>query len=113
MRRSELHPRVYWRLTDKWVELSVTRHLGLTEVQIWAAGDLVAWRMGKPLQGRADAVASLYIRQWLRVVPVPEDDNPNHANVIDWPRDKQAQKEIALELVKEVRFKAKPEEMLR
>jgi len=97
----------------KWVELSVTRHLGLTEEQIWAAGDLVAWRMGKPLQGRADAVASLYIRQRLRVVPAPEDDNPNHANVIDWPRDKQAQKEIALELVKEVRFKAKPEEMLR
>lgn len=89
-------------------ELSVTRHLGLAEGEIWRIGETVASQIGTSLQGRADAKASVFIRQRLRIVAAPEQENPNHANVIDWPRDKQAQKEIALELVKQVRFKARP-----
>jgi hypothetical protein len=92
----------------KHVELSVTRHLALTEQQIWDIGDRVASQTHTQLQGRADVQASAYIRQRLRVVAAPEEHNPNHANVVDWPSDKQAQKEIALEIVKHVRYKAKP-----
>lgn len=92
----------------KHVELSVTRHLGLSEQQIWAAGELVVSKVKASLQGRADARVLVYTRQRLRSVAAPQDENLNHANVIDWPPDKQSQKEIALELVKEVRYKAKP-----
>lgn len=92
----------------KWVELSVTRHIGLTEVQIWAFGGLVASNVGKRLQGRGDAQAEVFLRQSLSVVASPETTNPNHANVVGWPVDKHAQKAIALELVKDVRFKKTP-----
>jgi len=92
----------------KYVELSVTRHLELSEQRIWDIGDRVASQTNTQLQGRADAQASAYIRQRLRVVAAPEEHNPNHANVVDWPSDKQAQKEIALEIAKYVRYKAKP-----
>ena len=92
----------------KYVELSVTRHLELSEQRIWDIGDRVASQTNTQLQGRADAQASAYIRQRLRVVAAPVEHNPNHANVVDWPSDKQAQKEIALEIVKHVRYKAKP-----
>ncbi len=92
----------------KYVELSVTRHLELSEERIWDIGDRVASQTNTQLQGRADAQASSYIRQRLRVVAAPVEHNPNHANVVDWPSDKQAQKEIALEIVKHVRYKTKP-----
>src|SRR5439155_24062413 len=92
----------------KYVELSVTRHLGLTEEEIWADGDSVASQTNTKLQGRADAQASVFIQQRLRVVAAPNEKNPNHANVIDWPSDRLAQKEIALEIVKHVYYKAKP-----
>jgi len=92
----------------KYVELSVTRHLALTEQQIWDIGNMVASQTHTQLQGRADTQASAYVRQRLRVIAAPEEQNPNHANVVDWPADKQAQKEIALEIVKCVRYKARP-----
>lgn len=92
----------------KYVELSVTRHLELSEQRIWDIGDRVASQTNTQLQGRADAQASVYMQQRLRVVAAPVEHNPNHANVVDWPSDKQAQKEIALEIVKCVRYKAKP-----
>lgn len=50
----------------KYVELSVTRHLELSEERIWDIGDRVASQTNTQLQGRADAQASSYIRQRLR-----------------------------------------------
>ncbi len=96
----------------KYVELFVTRHLALTEQQIWDIGDRVASQTHTQFQGRADTQSSAYIRQRLRVIAAPVEQNPNHANVVDWPADKQAQKEIALEIVKYVRYKAKPTAVL-
>lgn len=93
----------------KWVELSVTRHLDWTQEQIWEAGDRVARQTEKTLQGRADAQVSTYAGQGLPVIAAPEPDNPNHANVIDWPQDKQAQMEIALEIAREAKFLRKPD----
>jgi hypothetical protein len=92
----------------KWVELSVTRHLGLGEEQLWAAGELVAAQVGRQLQGRGDVQAKVFIRQRLSVKAAPTRDNSNHANVVGWPQDKQAQKEIAIEVVSYVRFVAHP-----
>ncbi|MDP1592204.1 MAG: hypothetical protein Q8M07_30870 [Prosthecobacter sp.] len=46
----------------KWVELSVTRHLGLEESEIWQAGQIVADETGNTLQGRADVQAQVYVR---------------------------------------------------
>lgn len=94
----------------KHIELSATRHLGLSEKELWAAGDLVSAKRRTVLRGRGDAQASHYMQQRLWAVAAPEPDNLKHANVIGWPADKQSQKEIALELVKDqgVRFIAKP-----
>lgn len=88
----------------KWVELSVTRHLGLQEGQLWSAGERVAEQVGNKLQGRGDAQTKVFMSQRLSAKADPTGDNPNHANVVGWPHDKQAQKEIAIELVRDVRF---------
>jgi hypothetical protein len=92
------------------VELSVTRHRGLNEVGLWAAGELVAQELSKSLRGRADTQARVHVRSRLRVVPKPLPKNANHADVVDWPADKPAQKEIALLIAKEASFKPKPQQ---
>ena len=91
----------------KYVELSVTRHRGLNESQIWSIGDMVAEKVGSKLHGRADRLTAVFVSQNLQVVAAPEDGNPNHANVIGWPLEKQAQKEIALEVAKGAKFTAR------
>ena len=95
-------------------DLSVTRHLGLDEQEIWSAGTKVAEQVaeklpGATLQGRADAQARLYRQQSLFVEAVPVKGNENHANVIDWPPDKPSQKAIALLIAREVAYKPKPQ----
>jgi len=92
----------------KWVELSVTRHLGLDEQEIWDAGRGVAEETKTMLYGRADLEATSFIRQRLRVLPRPLPQNPNHADVVDWPADKAAQKEIALLVAREAIFRSTP-----
>lgn len=89
------------------VELSVTRHLGLIEEQIWDAGERVAKELGKSLIGRADVQKAVFVEQRLRVVPTPQPLNANHADVIDWPPDKPSQKQLALEIARHARFKLK------
>jgi len=90
-------------------ELSVTRHLGLTEEAIWIIGEKIAESIPRPLHGRADVKTSHVIAQRLNVVPQPEDDNPNHANIINWPPDKDARKICALEIALVASFVANPE----
>jgi hypothetical protein len=79
-------------------ELSVTRHLQLSEPEIWNIARQVANQTGKTLHGRADVRASDFERQTLRVVAAPVLENPNHANVSGWPLEKSAQKAIAQEI---------------
>ncbi|MCB1824311.1 MAG: hypothetical protein KDJ54_06920 [Candidatus Competibacteraceae bacterium] len=95
-------------------DLSVTRHLGLDEREIWGIGTKVAEQVAaRPrsatLQGRADAQARLYRRQGLFVESAPVKGNANHANVTGWPPDKPSQKEIALLIAREVAYKPKPQ----
>lgn len=90
-------------------ELSVTRHLGLTEEAIWKIGKKIVESTPRSLHGRADVETSHVIAHRLNVVPQPEDDNPNHANIINWPPDKDARKMCALEIASVADFVANPE----
>lgn len=79
-------------------DLSVTRHLNLSEEALWKTGQDVADARPATLYGRADIYASTARRQSLKIDPDPVPNNPNHANIVGWPADKPAQKIIALEL---------------
>ena len=87
----------------------MTRHLGLDEPEIWHAGQTVANETDTTQQGRADATAQVYVRHRLRVLAKPLPSNLNHADVVDWPADKPAQKEIALMIAREASYKPRPE----
>ena len=79
-------------------ELSVTRHLQLSETQIWEIGHDVARQIGQPLRGRANVQVFVFQRQELHVVEAPLPKNPSHANVTGWPAEKPAQKIIAQQI---------------
>ena len=84
-----------------WPDLSVTRHLGLNQEQIWEIGTQVARQIGKTLHGRADLLTSTLINRRLQVRPAPVEGNANHANVTGWPTDKPSQKILAQEIAAE------------
>jgi hypothetical protein len=85
-------------------ELSVTRHREANEDEIWRSGVAVAKAQGKTLYGRFDIKVSDCTQGDLIVKADPiinkegSPDNPNHANIQNWPLDKPAQKSIAQEL---------------
>ena len=79
-------------------DLSVTRHLHLTETELWNIGQHVAQQRKKTLLARADVQANDFQQHRLRVVAAPVNGNPNHANVTDWPAEKPAQKIIAQQI---------------
>jgi hypothetical protein len=87
-----------------YADLSVTRHLELTEKTLWDIGEDVARQTGKALRGRAENQARSYQGQSLSVVSAPVPGNRNHANVTGWPAEKPAQKIIALEIAARSRY---------
>jgi hypothetical protein len=80
-----------------WPDLSVTRHLQLSENALWSIGQNVARQTGKTLRARADIRTLDVQRHSLQVLAAPVEGNPNHANVTGWPAEKPAQKIIALQ----------------
>ena len=85
------------------MNLSVTRHLGLSETELWRIGQRVvtaiATKTKAALHGRADiTVRQVSPLQPLRTVAAPLPDNPNHAHVTAWPLDKSARKNLAQKL---------------
>jgi hypothetical protein len=86
------------------LRLSVTRHLGLQEADLWDIGKSVASQRQPPanLHGRADIAAADVIAQSLTVEPTPTPRN--HANILGWPTEKPGQKIIALKLASAARF---------
>ena len=94
---------------DSPLELSVTRHLNLTENDIWTIGKKIAGGISRTLHGRADVETTHVIAQRLSVVPQPVPDNPNHANIVGWSSDKDVRKMRALEIARVARFVANPE----
>lgn len=86
------------------LELSVTRHINLTEGDLWRIGKGVAVSMSRNLRGRADVKATYVVGQSLSVVPQPIPDNYNHANIIGWCLEKDKRKMQALEIARVARF---------
>ena len=89
-------------------DLSVTRHTGFSEQQIWNVGWAVAVGRTVTLYGRADIFASKIRHQSLDVLPDPVPENQNHATILGWPKDKSAQKSIALQLAANSQYRSKP-----
>ncbi len=86
------------------LELSVTRHLSLSENDIWNIGKRIASGQSRNLYGRADVEVSQVMGQSLNVVADPLKDNCNHANIVGWPPEKDARKMRAMELARAARF---------
>jgi len=79
-------------------DLSVTRHLGLHDAELWDIGRDVARQTHKTLHGRAENQAMVYQGRMLTVAAASVPGNPNHANVTGWPKEKPRQKMLALEI---------------
>lgn len=80
------------------LELSMTRHREATDEELWNEGRRVAAIRGKTLYGRADVSEAAFAIEELTVVAKPVAENPNHADAINWPADKPAQKIKALQI---------------
>src|SRR3989338_5438391 len=80
------------------LELSVTRHLNLTENDIWTIGKKIAGSISRTLHGRADVETSHVTAQSLNVVPQSVPDNPNHANIVGWPLNNNVRKIHSIEI---------------
>jgi hypothetical protein len=89
-----------------WPDLSVTRHLGLAETELWRIGQNVSDQRTHTLYGRADIRAGAIRKHRLDIHPTPEPRN--HANISDWPKGKPAQKIIAQEIAATATFISAP-----
>ncbi|MFH0926839.1 MAG: hypothetical protein V1872_14615 [bacterium] len=79
---------------------SVFRIYNLTENEIWEIGENeVAQKRDKALLARADIKASHILKTGLSIIP--DDSPPRHANIDNWPSEKERQRLIALELAEE------------
>lgn len=83
----------------KCLELSVTRHSGITEDELWGIGESVAAQRNEiqtaKLIGRSDVLCHQIKSCHLSTEPDPLEGNPNHAYIAGWPKDKSAQISIA------------------
>lgn len=82
--------------------LSVSRHIGLSESELWQLGQSVADKRALHLYGRGDVRARAVKTHTLRIEPTPEPKN--HANITGWPADKPGQKMIAQEIAAVAQF---------
>jgi|SRR5580658_9034405 hypothetical protein len=113
--------RAWYRTNDQTVKpdafmpypqsVSVTRHEGISDSKIWEIGQAIVDSQPQPrtLHGRADLMTADVRRAGLEVEERPEQTNPNHAEIIDWPRDKPSQKIRAQKLAAVARFTLKPQ----
>ena len=85
-------------MPPKDLNLSVTRHLDLSEPGIWEIGQAVAAARDLDLFGRADVVVRSVASIGLSAELAPIPENQNHAHVTGWPSDKPLQKTLALQL---------------
>jgi hypothetical protein len=86
-------------------ELSVFRISNLLQNVIWDLGKhYVANPRKKSLLGRADIFAFHIFDKGLKIRP---ENHPHilHANIVDWPNEREEQRMIAVELASEANFK--------
>ena len=88
----------------KDLQLSVSRHSGLSAPELNKIGLSVAQLTQKPLLGRGDIKAHTVSKLALKAVAAPLLDNPHHAHIIGWPVDKAARITIAQQIAAEASF---------
>lgn len=96
-------PRLFYPY--KHVELSVNRHRDCADSEIWNFGFGVAAFRGKSLHGRCDIAVADCTFDSLSVVAKPikdhpkgVPDNPNHADIVGYPDNKEDQMSLAQKL---------------
>lgn len=90
-------------------DLSVTCHKTPSEQDLWLMGQKIASTRSATLYGRADISAAKVRNEVpLDVVHCPVANNPNHANILNWPADKPSQKIIAQKLAAASCYLPKP-----
>jgi hypothetical protein len=98
-------------MPPKDLNLSVTRHLRLSEEDLWRIGQAIVLKIGEgrtaALLGRADLHDHEVTRLALNTVPAPRPGNPNHVHITGWPAEKPKQKTLALNLAAVARYIAK------
>jgi hypothetical protein len=87
-----------------YLELSMTRHRDATDIEIWREGQRVARVRPATLHGRADVNVSAFTAESLSVVAKPIVENPNHADALNWPAEKPAQKIKAIQIAGKSRY---------
>jgi hypothetical protein len=95
-------------IPPKDLNFSVTRHIGLSQTELWQIGEEVAHGRGHNLLGRADfqtrSVSAVGLS--LRSAALPR--NPNHAHITGWPSDKPSQKILAEQLAASSQYVQRP-----
>jgi hypothetical protein len=85
-------------IPPKDLQLSVTRHAGISSEQLIETGKSVAAKTSLEFLGRADIETRSVVKNALKAVAWPLANDQNHAHIIGWPADKEARKTIAQEL---------------
>ena len=97
-------------MPPKDLQLSVTRHAGISTEQLNDVGRSVAAKISLAAQrsfqfcGRADIQTRMVVKNALKAIAWPLADDANHAHIIGWPTDKASQKTIAQELAAAAEF---------
>jgi len=91
-------------IPPKDLQLSVTRHAGISAEQLIETGKAVAVETSLEYLGRADIKVGTVVKNALKAVAWPLPKNQNHAHVNGWPADKEARKTIAQELAAAAKF---------
>jgi hypothetical protein len=87
-------------------DLSVSRHTGISEDELWQLGQAVANARPATLYGRADVEAQNIKSVSLKIEP--SEPPKNHANITGWPLEKSQQKNIAQQIVVFAHYSAMP-----
>lgn len=99
-------------LPHPYCDLSVVRHIGLSDVEVWAEGQTVSAIRQRRLHGRADFTASVPRGLGLDVV-VADPPPRNHAVVIGWGPEKSKEMSRAQQISKEAIFYPPPADTAR
>ncbi len=94
-------------LPNKNGETSVYRISNLTEVAVWGIGDEYVSKNHpdkKPILGRGDLLASTIFKLGLALYP-EKTVHELHANIVDWPSEKDEKMDLAIELAREINCK--------
>jgi len=82
-------------------ETSVYRTSSLPEEEIWKTGqEYVAKPSKRTLYARGDTTAAVILKTGLDVIP-ETTPHPLHANILNWPSEKDEKKMFAIEIVNE------------